>query len=89
MVEERNQFAQEKAERERLLADKQRKELEEFDCESTRRGFSALAVCEPSQERYPDGDDGSDGAGTVISGSTLSLAHSHSMSSVGAGPTSL
>jgi thousand and one amino acid protein kinase len=47
--------------------------LEEFDEESVRQGFSALAIAEISRENYED--DGS------LSGSMLSLAHSNSSTS--------
>ena len=44
MEEETAKFHQEKTERIRCLHDRQARELEEFDAESTRLGFSALAI---------------------------------------------
>jgi len=69
MEMETTQFLQERSERIRLLHEKQDRELEEFDEESARLGFSALAIAEASKESYPDEDS--------LSGSMLSLAHSN------------
>lgn len=66
---ETQQFLQERSERIRLLHEKQDRELEAFDEESARLGFSALAIAEASKESYPDDDS--------LSGSMLSLAHSN------------
>uniref|UniRef100_A0A1B6LLJ8 non-specific serine/threonine protein kinase n=1 Tax=Graphocephala atropunctata TaxID=36148 RepID=A0A1B6LLJ8_9HEMI len=66
---ETTQFLQERSERIRLLHEKQDRELEDFDEESARLGFSALAIAEASKESYPDDDS--------LSGSMLSLAHSN------------
>ncbi|CAG0885667.1 unnamed protein product [Darwinula stevensoni] len=86
MEEETQQFHQEKSERVRLLHERQARELDDFDSESTRLGFSVLAIAEQgldtssllSAAEYASGD---------VSSSTFNLAHSHSTSSVG--PTSL
>lgn len=66
---ETKQFLQERSERIRILHEKQDRELEDFDEESARLGFSALAIAEASKESYPDDDS--------LSGSMLSLAHSN------------
>ncbi|XP_063696717.1 serine/threonine-protein kinase Tao [Culicoides brevitarsis] len=78
MEQELTQFNAERTERIRLLREKHDKLLEAFDQESTRMGFSALALAEASKETYPD-EDGS------LSGSMLSLAHSNSSTSFPAG----
>ncbi|XP_046387066.1 serine/threonine-protein kinase Tao isoform X2 [Ischnura elegans] len=70
MEEETQQFLQERSERIRLLHQGQDRELENFDEESARLGFSALAIAEASKEAYPDDES--------LSGSVLSLAHSNS-----------
>jgi len=80
MREELQQFASERAERIRLLQERQMRELEQFDEESTRRGFSAMALTEPSAHDTYHEDD-------AKSGSMLSLVHSNSSTSVG--PNSL
>lgn len=69
MESESTQFRQERSERIRLLHEKQVRELEDFDVESIRLGFSALAITEASKELYPDDES--------LSGSMLSLAHSN------------
>lgn len=71
---EKQQFQDERNERQRLLLERQAHELEAFDEESARQGFNALAIAEASTISIPD-DDGS------VSGSMLSLAHSNSASS--------
>ncbi|KAI5724262.1 hypothetical protein M8J77_000497 [Diaphorina citri] len=71
---ETQQFLGERQERIRLLHERQERELESFDQESNRMGFSALAIAEASKESYPD-MDGS------LSGSMLSLNHSNSCNS--------
>lgn len=65
---ETTQFLKERSDRIRHLHEKQDRELEEFDEESARLGFSALAIAEASKESYPDDES--------LSGSMLSLAHS-------------
>ncbi|PNF14844.1 Serine/threonine-protein kinase TAO1 [Cryptotermes secundus] len=70
---ETQQFLQERSERIRLLHERQDRELEQFDEESARLGFSALAIAEASKESYPDDES--------LSGSMLSLAHSNSSTS--------
>nr|CAH0110741.1 unnamed protein product [Daphnia galeata] len=68
MEEETREFLRERSDRIRLLHENQAKELERFDDESVRLGFSALAIAEPPRETY--GDDDSDS----MTGSTLSLS---------------
>ncbi|CAH0549266.1 unnamed protein product [Brassicogethes aeneus] len=78
MVIENQRFIEERGERIRLLHEKQDKELAEFDDESVRLGFSALAIAEISHgdlSRDLYDDDGS------LSGSMLSLARSNSSTS--------
>ncbi|KAK7869690.1 hypothetical protein R5R35_009917 [Gryllus longicercus] len=70
---ETQQFLQERSERVRLLKERQERELEQFDEESARLGFSALAIAEATKESYPDEES--------LSGSMLSLAHSNSSTS--------
>lgn len=67
MEEETREFLRERSDRIRLLHENQAKELERFDDESIRLGFSALAIAEPPRESY--GDDDSDS----LTGSMLSL----------------
>lgn len=74
MEEESQRFQREKAERIRLLMERQTREIDAFDQESTRLGFSAMSITAASQEPYPDDD-------TSFTGSMLSLAHSNSSSS--------
>nr|CAD7203688.1 unnamed protein product [Timema douglasi] len=54
MVLETQQFLKERSERIRLLHERQDRELEQFDEESARLGFSALSIAEASDECYPD-----------------------------------
>jgi len=70
---EKQQFQDERNERQRLLLERQAHETETFDMESTRQGFNALAIAEASTESF--GEDES------VSGSLLSLAHSNSATS--------
>lgn len=74
METEKQQFQDERAERQRLLLERQLNETENFDEESTRQGFDALAIAEASTESFADDD-------TSASGSMLSLAHSNSATS--------
>lgn len=71
MEQETVQFQHERSERIHLLQSRHQRELDGFDEESTRLGFSALSIAEPSKEPYPDDD-------TSFTGSMLSLAHSNS-----------
>merc|ERR1712130_925918 len=48
--EESSQFRQERQERIRLLHERQAKEVDQFDEESTRLGFSAMNIAESSKE---------------------------------------
>jgi len=50
MEEESSQFLQERSERIRLLHERQAREVEQFDEESTRLGFSAMSIAESSKE---------------------------------------
>ena len=82
MESERQQFQDERNERKRLLLERQAREIEDFDMESTQMGFNALAIADASTS---DGDifahyDGQDDMSSVT-GSMLSLAHSNSANS--------
>lgn len=69
---EKQQFHDERNERQRLLLERQQQEIETFDEESTRLGLNAMAVAEASRESI--GDDNS------VSGSMLNLSLGHSNS---------
>ncbi|KAL1501772.1 hypothetical protein ABEB36_007037 [Hypothenemus hampei] len=83
MSAENQRFIEERSERIRILHDKQEKELEDFDNESVRQGFSSLAIAEMLKCDFSLGEmsrvdfDGE----TSLSGSMLSLAHSNSSTS--------
>ena len=93
MENERAQFQDERNERRRLLLERQAREIEEFDLESTAMGFNALVIADASAEPYGstffDGVGGGGGVGggadgdaaSVSGGSLLSLAHSNSATS--------
>ncbi|XP_076367355.1 serine/threonine-protein kinase Tao-like isoform X1 [Tachypleus tridentatus] len=74
MEQEKYQFQEERAERQRLLLERQAREIEAFDEESAKLGFNAMEIARASQEPVADDD-------LSISGSMLSLAHSNSASS--------
>lgn len=76
MASENQRFLEERGERIRILHEKQERELEEFDEESVRLGFSALAIAEISDMSRDVYDDDAS-----LSGSMLSLAHSNSSTS--------
>jgi len=72
MEEESSQFLQERSERIRLLHERQAREVEQFDEESTRLGFSAMSIAESSKEP---------GYGEEMSGKSHPLSHSSSATS--------
>ncbi|CAB3220438.1 unnamed protein product [Arctia plantaginis] len=78
MESECAQFVAERAERTRLLHERHERELEHFDIESARLGFSAMAIAEGSRDGYGEEEQS-------LSGSMLSLAHSNSSASFAAG----
>ncbi|XP_050353190.1 serine/threonine-protein kinase Tao isoform X1 [Nymphalis io] len=78
MESECAQFVAERAERTRMLHERHERELEHFDNESARLGFSAMAIAEGSREGYGEEEQS-------LSGSMLSLAHSNSSASFPAG----
>ncbi|KAM3963887.1 serine/threonine-protein kinase Tao [Aphomia sociella] len=78
MESESAQFVAERAERTRVLHERHERDLDQFDGESARLGFSALAIAEGSREGYGDEEQS-------LSGSMLSLAHSNSSASFPAG----
>ncbi|XP_050311474.1 serine/threonine-protein kinase Tao isoform X3 [Anthonomus grandis grandis] len=80
MSAENQRFIEERGERIRILHEKQERELEGFDEESVRLGFSALAIAEMSLALGDMSRDDYDGEGS-LSGSMLSLAHSNSSTS--------
>merc|ERR1711936_272288 len=70
MDEETQQFLQERSERIRLLHERQAREIEQFDDESTRLGFSAMSIAESS--KFPGyGEETSNG-----SANSFTLTHS-------------
>lgn len=73
MNSETQRFVEERSERIRILHERQEREILDFDDESIRLGFSALAIAEISREEYQDDES--------LSGSMLSLAHSNSSTS--------
>jgi len=77
MEEESSQFRQERQERVRLLHERQAKEVEQFDEESTRLGFSAMAIAESSKEPgYGEADPMSERERQLL------LSHSNSTSRI-------
>merc|ERR1719245_1755975 len=75
MEEESSQFRQERQERIRLLHERQAREVDQFDEESTRLGFSAIAIAESSKEPGY-GEENISGPGT------RQISHSASASSI-------
>jgi len=81
MDEETQQFLQERSERIRLLHERQAREIEQFDDESTRLGFSAMSIAESS--KLPGyGEENTNGS---VSSFTLSLSNSATSFSSGTG----
>lgn len=79
MDEETQQFLQERSERIRLLHERQAREIEQFDDESTRLGFSAMSIAESS--KLPGyGEETTNG-----SVNSFTLSHSSSASSFSSG----
>lgn len=78
MESESAQFMTERAERTRMLHERHDQELDQFDNESVRLGFSALALAEGNRETLGEEEQS-------LSGSMLSLAHSNSSASFAAG----
>ncbi|XP_061723033.1 serine/threonine-protein kinase Tao isoform X2 [Cydia pomonella] len=78
MEMESAQFLAERAERTRMLHERHERELDHFDNESARLGFSAMAIAESSRDGFGDEEQS-------LSGSMLSLAHSNSSASFPAG----
>jgi len=75
MEEETQQFLQERSERIRLLHERQAREIEQFDDESNRLGFSAMSIAESS--KFPGyGEETSNG-----SANSFTLTHSSSATS--------
>lgn len=82
MEEETQQFLQERGERIRLLRERQAREVEQFDDESTRLGFSALCIADSStQPGYGEEGSNPSSASSTLRGYTSPLSHSHSSSS--------
>jgi len=80
MEEETREFLRERSDRIRLLHENQSKELERFDDESVRLGFSALAIAEPSREAYDDDADSMTGSMLSLNRSGASNSHGTSHS---------
>merc|ERR1712241_1272808 len=84
--EETQQFLQERSERIRLLHERQAREIEQFDDESTRLGFSAMSIAESS--KFPGyGEETSNGTANSFTLSHSSSASSGFSSSAGQGYT--
>ncbi|CAG9834637.1 unnamed protein product [Diabrotica balteata] len=81
MTAENQRFVDERGERIRILHEKQEKELEEFDEDSVKLGFSALMIAEMSLQINDMSRDSYDVDDASLSGSMLSLAHSNSSTS--------
>lgn len=78
MESECAQFLADRSLRSRKLHEQHERELEHFDSESARLGFSAMAIAEAGKDGYGDEEQS-------LSGSMLSLAHSNSSASFHAG----
>ena len=74
MEEETVNFQKERSERIRSLHERQAKEIELFDDESTRLGLNAMQIAEATHDSLANHDDS-------VSGSSLSLSTSASSSS--------
>lgn len=72
MKNEKEQFQEERNERQRLLRDRQTQEIQTFDEETVRLGLNSLAIAEASESFRDDASN---------TGSMVSLAHSNSSSS--------
>ncbi|XP_050679701.1 serine/threonine-protein kinase Tao [Leptidea sinapis] len=72
------EFVKDRADRTRALHERHARDLERFDDESARLGFSAMAIAEGRGETFGDEEQS-------LSGSMLSLAHSNSSTSFPAG----
>jgi len=78
MEEESSQFLQERSERIRLLHERQAREVEQFDEESTRLGFSAMSIAESSKEPgYGEEPLGGGGHPLTHSSSATSFRQQH------------
>lgn len=75
MDEESGKFQSERSERQQSLRDRQGRQIEDFDLQSTTLGLDAMHIAEATQDSYHDDDLDS------IRGSVLSLTPSSSSSS--------
>lgn len=75
MEMEKQQFREERNERQQLLVDRQNHEVQTFDQESVRLGLNALTLNQDNYDLVAGDQQDS------VSGSMLSLAHSNSASS--------
>lgn len=71
---EKQQYQNERNERQRILIDRQNHETQTFDQESARLGLNAISLQDNYDMVAPDQNDS-------VAGSMLSLAHSNSASS--------
>ena len=79
MEEETATFQQERAERNRQLLERQAREIEEFDLQTTTMGLDAMHIAEATQESYNDDDlDSIRGSVLSLTPSTSSNSFSHS-----------
>lgn len=75
MEEETSTFQQERAENQEQLHERQSRQLENFDLETTTMGLDAMRIVEATQDSYQDDDLDS------VRGSVLSLTPSTSSNS--------
>lgn len=81
MEEETQQFLQERSERIRLLHERQGREIEQFDDESTRLGFSAMSIAESSKEPGYGEEMGPIASPYPLASASANLSHSNSAGS--------
>ena len=75
MEEETVRFQNDRSERIRILHERQDREIQQFDVETTQLGLNAVQIAEATQDLGPDDDLGS------VRGSVLSLTPSTSSNS--------
>jgi thousand and one amino acid protein kinase len=79
MEEETSSFQQERADRNRHLRERQAREIEEFDLQTTTMGLDAMLIVEATQNSYEDDDlDSIRGSVLSLTPSTSSNSFSHS-----------
>ncbi len=79
MEEETAKFQQERAERNHQLLERQSREVEDFDLQTTTMGLDAVQIAEATQDSYNDDDlDSIRGSVLSLTPSTSSNSFSHS-----------